>query len=344
MATGTESVSDIINTSFYDGLKCPICLEILQSPKALMCIHTFCEKCIQVDIDTSSRSGRPSWIVCPVCRKRTTPPKNCAPSKWAEHLPTNWSLKSFIERMAQRSEGEEESNQESNDLEECKKIEICPRHSGETVQFYCKDHSSLLCIKCRRLDHRDDCSIVTIDSIAKESTVTKAASEISKTLVKVYQKLDKTVDVMIKDIEKIGNTVDNFQSHLLKLRNEIDSLMNEMQFDLASSEFRDSTKSKCTSYQNNTISECHSLQEAIRFSESELDVIKKYGTPVQRFIAVERLRVLIPMFDRAADDNARSAMRTEIRHMGIEILDSIMRMKDEMKMIQGVRVKLTNID
>lgn len=352
MATASRNVADIANTSFSETLKCSICLDILKSPKALTCLHTFCEECIQANINAASGSARQQCIVCPQCRQQTKPPKNSACTEWAKQLPTNWPVVDFIERLTNHvatavvpeSDGEVDGQRSIDhyDLAECQRIEMCPMHSGKTLEFYCKDHSAILCKDCRNTVHQQGCSIVKIESLAQETAVAETAASIRRKLGQINHQVGSTVIAMKNNIEIVRNTVDNFQLRLLKLQKDFDLFMNEMHFELADTKFRNQTKARFTSIQNTTISECDSLQEAMRFSTSELDVIQKYGTPVQRFIAVERFRRLIPIFKKAADDNARSAKCVEIRHEGIEVLDSITRMKKEMKSVQGVGVNLAD--
>lgn len=49
-------------------LSCKICLDPYQRPKALPCLHTFCEHCLKdyVRRHTGVRSG---YFPCPICRK-----------------------------------------------------------------------------------------------------------------------------------------------------------------------------------------------------------------------------------------------------------------------------------
>lgn len=352
MATTSRNVSDIANSSFSETLKCSICLDILKSPKALTCLHTFCEECIQAIINAAIGSTHPRCIVCPQCRQQTKPPKNSACTEWAKQLPTNWPVVGFIERLTNRaatavvleSDGEVDGKRsiDPHDLAECRRIEICQMHPGKRLEFYCKDHSAILCKDCRQTVHQLGCSIVKIESLAQETTVTETDASLRRKVDQINHQLGSTATAMKDNIENVRNTVDNFKVRLLKLQKDLDLLMNEMHFELADTKFRDQMKARFTRSQNTTITECESLQEAMRLSTSEVDVIQKYGTPVQRFIAVERFRSLIPIFKRAADDNARSAKCMKIRHEGIEVLDSIIRMEKEMKNVQDVGVKLSD--
>ncbi|XP_045157094.2 tripartite motif-containing protein 2-like [Mercenaria mercenaria] len=351
MATGSGNVLDIATRSFRENLKCSVCLDILKSPKALACLHTFCEECIQSNIN-ANMNGRQRSIICPECRQQTTPPENVAPTEWARQLPTNWPLMGFIERLnnypansvVPETEGEVggQNSVNARDLEECEQIENCQMHPGNKFMFYCREHSAILCEKCKNAVHRWGCTVVTFDSLALDEAITNNTTRIENQFRDIHQKLENTAEAMRKNIHAVGDKVDNFQLRLLQLRNKVDLLLNEMQLELSSTEFRDQNKTRFTQYQNSTITECDSLREAMKFSRSEMDVIKRYGTPAQRFIATEQLRRLMPMFERAADDSAKSAKLTEIRREGIEILSSILRMQKNMKNVEGITVKVVN--
>ncbi|KAL3853750.1 hypothetical protein ACJMK2_017264 [Sinanodonta woodiana] len=72
------------------NLRCPICLETLDSPKALTCLHTFCEKCICKHV----RGEGVEWTQadqrkCPMCRTPVpAPTAQQTPEDWAAKLPT----------------------------------------------------------------------------------------------------------------------------------------------------------------------------------------------------------------------------------------------------------------
>jgi hypothetical protein len=45
-------------------LECPICLQTLELPESLPCLHTFCALCIREHIAKSTNR-----VVCPICRQ-----------------------------------------------------------------------------------------------------------------------------------------------------------------------------------------------------------------------------------------------------------------------------------
>lgn len=92
-------VKDMASNCLNDGSLCPICLETYDEPKALACLHTFCECCINDYIvrnrnDNTHRYG----ICCPLCRCITPVERNGDPPEtWAKSLRSNYALKSMIE-------------------------------------------------------------------------------------------------------------------------------------------------------------------------------------------------------------------------------------------------------
>ena len=54
------------------GLTCPLCVDKLLSPRILSCLHTFCERCLElyiIDMKASAKDGTISAFFCPVCKQ-----------------------------------------------------------------------------------------------------------------------------------------------------------------------------------------------------------------------------------------------------------------------------------
>ena len=81
---------------------CQICYETLVSPRALPCLHTFCERCLRVYVDRTLLS--PDWdggrlkrlhFDCPACRRCTRLPRDGVGA-----FPTNHILMSLSDALS----------------------------------------------------------------------------------------------------------------------------------------------------------------------------------------------------------------------------------------------------
>ena len=70
------------------NLKCPVCFELLCEPKQLSCTHTFCKKCLNDILKSSSKA----CLTCPICRSETS-----VKGGNVLNLSTNFPLKSLID-------------------------------------------------------------------------------------------------------------------------------------------------------------------------------------------------------------------------------------------------------
>ena len=65
MATG-RAPSELLQRKVSELSTCPICMDQLQNPKLLPCLHTFCLQCLR-DLWKNRTAGQP--VPCPVCRQ-----------------------------------------------------------------------------------------------------------------------------------------------------------------------------------------------------------------------------------------------------------------------------------
>ncbi|XP_012945499.1 tyrosine-protein kinase SRK2 [Aplysia californica] len=78
-------------------LSCKICLEPLRRPKALPCLHSFCELCLK-DYVRRNPGNRPGYFPCPMCRKSTH-----VPHLGVEGFPDNFVLLSLADTIQEES-------------------------------------------------------------------------------------------------------------------------------------------------------------------------------------------------------------------------------------------------
>ena len=118
---GRESGKAIDWKKVEEEVTCSVCNCVFVEPKTISCLHTFCEKCIQVTINNSDSRD------CPICGTELALPRDHA------KIPTNRLLQHKASMMSKRKErrcGECEDND-----------------SGPTV-MWCVDCDNFLCKRC----------------------------------------------------------------------------------------------------------------------------------------------------------------------------------------------------
>ncbi|XP_063442912.1 tripartite motif-containing protein 59-like [Mytilus trossulus] len=125
-----------IDSHFVDITTCAICLEKLNVPKYLPCLHTFCESCIQTYISSKFEKGHKQSIECPICRTNVnTPNETYSSEEWAKGLPLNFLIAGLLQREKVQSPQ--------------KHCMICERMEKiSDATFVCFDCSDLLCGNC----------------------------------------------------------------------------------------------------------------------------------------------------------------------------------------------------
>ena len=94
-----ESVSDVADSGTAENvmserLNCPLCLDVYKQPRSLACLHTFCETCIDLEIQRNAKLWtRKSEIRCPVCKEYTVVPDTAQSwEEWTKALPFSQSF------------------------------------------------------------------------------------------------------------------------------------------------------------------------------------------------------------------------------------------------------------
>ncbi|XP_072181966.1 uncharacterized protein [Diadema setosum] len=108
------------------NLKCPICLNLFNQPKSLICSHTFCKKCLQRISETQSDKDT---INCPICRKGTP-----LPGGDVEKLQTNVPLSSLVEKVKIKNHT----------------CTVCEMDEKPPAVSYCQDCGKYMCESCEK--------------------------------------------------------------------------------------------------------------------------------------------------------------------------------------------------
>ena len=114
---------------------CAICLELLDDPKLMPCLHTYCKKCLMEAI--AKQSHNPDFpqdrqaINCPLCRAEVT-----LPDKGIEGLPSNFSATHLVETVQLQDKLEQNKTQKCDSCIEGDAIASCYECGGF---FLCKN-------------------------------------------------------------------------------------------------------------------------------------------------------------------------------------------------------------
>ncbi|CAH1779293.1 unnamed protein product [Owenia fusiformis] len=133
MATAKQDESDAL----VESVTCSICMEVLDDPRSLQCMHSYCRKCIQ---DTMDKHQDKKSFPCPICRD------DCPiPNQGAAGLKVNFFVNSVLDIAKDRSAS-------SKDVRNC---DICLEENEQVPAISkCLDCNEKLCKACNRAHKR----------------------------------------------------------------------------------------------------------------------------------------------------------------------------------------------
>ena len=118
-----------------EEVTCSICKEIFTEPKTITCLHTFCEACIKLMIESNKRLGSKNW--CPLCRTEFT--------EDATKIPVNFSTKRLIEIFRKRRETLQKTSREIF----CSECDSCT-----PAVIWCVECENFQCGQCLKLHEK----------------------------------------------------------------------------------------------------------------------------------------------------------------------------------------------
>ena len=140
---------------------CVLCLELLDDPKLMSCLHTYCKKCLMEALakrphDPDLPRDRPA-INCPLCRAEVA-----VGDKGIEALPTNFSATRIVETIRLQDKLEENKKPLCDNCKESDSITSCYDCGGHFLCESCvKIHKNIPATKNHNLIILKDISMPT---------------------------------------------------------------------------------------------------------------------------------------------------------------------------------------
>ena len=212
-------------------LSCSICLEVLNDPRALPCLHSYCYGCLEGWVQKSKSN---KTICCPLC-KEVSP----VPSGSLKTIKYNHFLADLVKRMDAIEVKSKRKGAECK-TEDVKFSEVtpmyCKSHPRNAIDQYCADCDFTACGTCLLRNHSQH-SLVDIAEQAKVSS--KQLQHILKQTTTMIQLIDEQIDdsnkhdkrstTDIKDIKKqinriIDEMIDKLNRQRTKLLSSLDTI------------------------------------------------------------------------------------------------------------------------
>ena len=231
--------------------KCSICIEPLtgKTPRALPCLHTFCDQCLR---DLIANNGRRREIACPQCRSPFV-----LPSNGIDGLPINFHIKNKeeINHPPANCKRCEEDNKSVNGTVKCLQCKMCFCHQcakthnemelfkdHKIIDLYnikCKEHQTeiqYVCTSC----NMELCAVCVMKKAHKDhqkkiqpyKEARKKQEELSK---EIFKKLQSRKQGLDNDLNKVRNTqrtidtsIDQIERHTEEMKRQIEQNKCEM--------------------------------------------------------------------------------------------------------------------
>ncbi|XP_063441933.1 tripartite motif-containing protein 59-like [Mytilus trossulus] len=360
-----------IDNHVVDITMCAICLEKLNTPKHLPCLHTFCESCLRTYITAIFEKEHKQSIECPVCRTEVMVPNEInASEEWAKLLPLNFLIVGLLEkervesplkqcmvceRMEMKSEAgficvDYKASKTSSDHEikqinelssvfECLKTfkNLCSKHKGEELKLFCADHQTPCCSMCVSFNHRRCENVLSIEDAAKEYSTSDEVKDLRTQLSQV----DDAVKAIIKDrVSAKGNIEKEYEQKKKDLQiifcdliAKINDIKVRREAELLKihNEAKETIDASITIFQNK--------QTNIENEKQILDAAVNMASNVQVMIEVEKLKKHIEKHKQLIQTKAKEHLDYEFSLKNVE---NISKLAEQMENECQITCKKTN--
>ena len=166
MAAKPSTAAEKALQKIQDQVTCGICLEPYKQPRLLKCFHVFCEGCLQRLV----RGGKS--LPCPQCRQDTPLPAGGVPRlQGAFYIHNLFVLQDAL-----------------------KTSDLCSKHPGKEVEFFCETCDKLICSHCLVSNHKFHQYDLVPELFAKQEKVIMDSLESVEEQIAVLERAVESVD------------------------------------------------------------------------------------------------------------------------------------------------------
>uniref|UniRef100_A0A1X7UGT5 RING-type domain-containing protein n=1 Tax=Amphimedon queenslandica TaxID=400682 RepID=A0A1X7UGT5_AMPQE len=134
-----------------EQLTCPVCLDHYTNPKTLLCLHSFCQHCLE-GLPLDKKNGT-YYLSCPTCRHCTE-----LPEEGAEAFPVAFHLNNLKEiHSAMEKTSVLPNPQEA----------MCSDHR-KPLELFCETCNMVVCVTCQFRNHKGHGSDLITDKLPEE--------------------------------------------------------------------------------------------------------------------------------------------------------------------------------
>ncbi|XP_063955006.1 tripartite motif-containing protein 2-like [Lytechinus pictus] len=141
------TLNTFLDSVISDEVECAICLSMLERPRILECLHSFCEKCLEKYFksskDDSSGSGKGN-LKCAICCAHTTLPENGVLGLKLDYRATR-----LVAALREKETRKSKLVNSGNHCEVCGWTASVKASSTEDSNFtFCSDCCQVICKRC----------------------------------------------------------------------------------------------------------------------------------------------------------------------------------------------------
>nr|XP_054753759.1 E3 ubiquitin-protein ligase TRIM31-like [Lytechinus pictus] len=141
------TLNTFLDSVVSDEVECAICLSMLERPRILECLHSFCEKCLEKYLksskDDSSGSGKGN-LKCAICCAHTTLPENGVLGLKLDYRATR-----LVAALREKETRKSKLVNSGNHCEVCGWTASVKASSTEDSNFtFCSDCCQVICKRC----------------------------------------------------------------------------------------------------------------------------------------------------------------------------------------------------